>query len=159
VRGSRNEKVVSSVDASSVTIFILHQSPFRFAATAALRCYGGNGFLPRRAPTRGTPTYFHSSSATGFPLAPIRESAIFRGRFRHASDDGISSFSLSLSSSFSRPRQSSKHDDPSTFRSSILAWPASVYTRLSSSMLSQLAGILLLEDSAFRGMPSSHQMI
>jgi len=99
-RGSRNEKVVSSVDTSSVTIFILHQSPFRFAATAALRCCGGNGFLPRRAPTRGTPTYFHSSSATGFPLASIRESAIFRGRFRHASDDEISP-SLSLSLSFS----------------------------------------------------------
>lgn len=34
-RGSRNEKVVSSADTSSVTISILHQSPFRFTAAAA----------------------------------------------------------------------------------------------------------------------------
>jgi len=34
-RGSRNEKVVSSAGTSSVTIFILHQSPFRFTAAAA----------------------------------------------------------------------------------------------------------------------------
>lgn len=34
-RGSQNEKVVSSVDTSTVTITILHQSPFRFAAATA----------------------------------------------------------------------------------------------------------------------------
>lgn len=45
-----HEKVVSSADTSGVTIFIHHQSPFRFAAAARLlRCYSGNGFLPRRA--------------------------------------------------------------------------------------------------------------
>lgn len=68
-RGSQNEKVVSSVDTSTVTITILHQSPFRFAAaTAGYVVAVGNGFLPRRAPipdpqltfTRHRRPVFHS---------------------------------------------------------------------------------------------------
>lgn len=85
-RGSRNEKVVSSADASSVTIFILHQSPFRFAVTLLQ----WKRLLTTKSAYTGPPTYFHSSSTTGFPLAPIRESAIFRARFLHASDDRFS---------------------------------------------------------------------
>lgn len=85
-RGSRNEKVVSSADTSSVTIFILHQSPFRFAVTLLQ----WKRLLTTKSAYTGPPTYFHSSSTTGFPLAPIRESAIFRARFLHASDDRLS---------------------------------------------------------------------
>lgn len=85
-RGSRNEKVVSSADTSSVTIFILHQSPFRFAVTLLQ----WKRLLTTKSAYTGPPTYFHSSSTTGFPLVPIRESAIFRARFLHASDDRLS---------------------------------------------------------------------
>lgn len=49
--------------------------------------YDGNGSLPRRAPIKGEggwPVYFHSSSATGFPLlsAHRMDPPIFRP-FRH----------------------------------------------------------------------------
>jgi len=81
--GSRNEKVVSSADTSSVTIFILHQSPFRFAVTLLQ----WKRLLTTKSAYTGPPTYFHSSSTTGFPLASIRESAIFRARFLHTNDD------------------------------------------------------------------------
>lgn len=109
-RGSRNEKVVSSADASSVTIFILHQSPFRFAVTLLQ----WKRLLTTKSAYTGPPTYFHSSSTTGFPLAPIRKSAIFRARFLHASDDR-----------FSRPRTyahttTDRHVFPSSWLS--LVW-------------------------------------
>lgn len=83
--GHETKKVVSSADTSSVTIFILHQSPFRFAVTLLQ----WKRLLTTKSAYTGPPTYFHSSSTTGFPLAPIRESAIFRARFLHASDDRL----------------------------------------------------------------------
>lgn len=83
--GHETKKVVSSADTSSVTIFILHQSPFRFAVTLLQ----WKRLLTMKSAYTGPPTYFHSSSTTGFPLAPIRGSAIFRARFLHASDDRL----------------------------------------------------------------------
>lgn len=72
----------------------LHQSPFRFTQTdSGLRCCGRNGFLPRRSRIRySSLTYFHSSSTTGFPLAAIRKSTIFRAGF----DTRVTAGSLSL---------------------------------------------------------------
>lgn len=66
-RGSQNEKVVSSVDTSTVTITILHQSPFRFAAATAGYVVAVETASYHEERLYRTP-YFHSSSTTGFPL-------------------------------------------------------------------------------------------
>lgn len=86
-RGSRNEKVVSSVDTSTVTISILHQSPFRFAAAAAGYVVAvETASYTKSAYTNLLSLVIDDRFSTRFS---IRESMIFRARFRHASDDRI----------------------------------------------------------------------
>lgn len=60
-----------------------------YSRGSELRCYGGNGFLPRRAPIRDPQLTFTRHRRPVFHLAPICESTIFRARFRHACDDRI----------------------------------------------------------------------
>lgn len=89
-RGSRNEKVVSSVDTSTVTITILHQSPFRFAVAAAGYVVAVETASHHEERLYRTPNLLSLVIDDRFSThSSIRESTIFRARFRHASDDKI----------------------------------------------------------------------